>query len=162
MKKAFSLIELLIVIVIIGVVYTLSIGNFKKVSDDKKMITLELLKEYLQEIPYEESVKLLCLDDCSTCSVIVDGVKAESIDGFFDKSVTTYRYDTSYGMTEIEEDYGVCFSYDINKKGVGEQVFVEFKNKVYDFSTYLDATPVYSSLEDAKNAKEKLVSEILQ
>jgi len=35
MHKAFSLIELLIVIVIIGVVYTMAIGNFEQIKDKK-------------------------------------------------------------------------------------------------------------------------------
>ena len=51
MKKAFSLIELLIVILIIGIIYTLSIGNFKKIKDSsEKKLTLKTLKEYLQSI----------------------------------------------------------------------------------------------------------------
>ncbi len=48
MKKAFSLIELLIVIVIIGVVYTLAIGQFQKIGEESSNITLENLKEKLQ------------------------------------------------------------------------------------------------------------------
>ena len=174
-RFAFSLIELLIVIVIIGVVYTLAIKSFPKASDASKQVTLSSLKEYLQSIPHEESVKLLCLDDCSSCDVFVDGELDESTKGSFDnlldKSVKFYRYDFYQGMKiitnevyfnkeNIEED--VCFSYTIDKKGVGEQVFIEFNKKVYDYTTYFEQTPVYSSLLDAVNAKESSVDEVLR
>jgi len=93
LKKAFSLIELLIVILIIGIVYTISVGNFKKVKDDSVKLTLGNLKEYLQTLPYEKSAEILCLDDCSECNILVDGESVKKIDDFLDKSVKSYRYD---------------------------------------------------------------------
>lgn len=162
MKKAFSLIELLIVILIIGIVYTISVGNFKKVKDESVKLTLENLKEYLQTLPYEKSAEILCLDDCSECNILVDGEKVKKIDDFLDKSVKSYRYDFSYGMVEEEKQDDICFSYSIDKKGVGEQVFVEFKTKVYDFSTYLQSVGIYDSMQEATQAKELLNQEVLR
>ena len=164
MKKAFSLIELLIVILIIGVVYTLSIGNFKKIEDKKQKLSIENLKEYMQSFPHEKSVEFLCLDDCSGCDVLVDDEKVneKEIEDFLDKSVRVYRYNFSLGMIELEKDNDICFSYSIDRKGVGDQVFVEFKTKVYDFSTYLGSVPIYNSLGEAIDAKEKLIQEVLR
>ncbi len=164
MKKAFSLIELLIVILIIGIVYTLSIGNFNKVKDESYKLTFQGLKEYLQDIPHEKNVEFLCLDDCSVCDIYVDGEKfnEKDIEDFLDKSIRVYRYDFSLGMTELEKDNDICFSYVIDRKGVGEQVLVEFKDKVYDFSTYLSSVPVYNSIGEATDAKEKLIQEVLR
>ena len=162
MKKAFSLIELLIVILIIGVVYTLSVGSFEKVKDESKKLTLQNLKEYLQDLPHEKSAEILCLDDCSMCKILVDGKKIRELDDFLDKSVKSYRYDFSYGMVELDKVDDVCFSYEIDKKGVGQQVLVEFKNKFYDYSTYLTPVSIYSSLQEARDAKEQLVQEVLR
>ena len=58
----------------------------------------------------------------------------------------------------VEED--VCFSYEIEKNGVGDQVLVEFKEKYYDLSTYFENTVVYDSLEEAQEIKEDLQSEV--
>lgn len=175
MKKAFSLIELMIVIVIIGVVYTLAIGNFQKIGEESSRVTLETLKEYLQKFPHDESVKFLCLDACSGCDVFVDGEKQTELEGkfdkFLDKSVKVYRYNFLQGVFEqqkevyfnkdnVEED--VCFSYSIDKKGVGEQVFIEFGGLVYDFSTFLTPVGIYKSLQEAIDAKEKLIQEVLR
>jgi len=162
LKKAFSLIELLIVILIIGVVYTLSVGSFEKVKDESKKLTLQNLKEYLQDLPHEKSAEILCLDDCSMCKILVDGKKIRELDDFLDKSVKSYRYDFSYGMVELDKVDDVCFSYEIDKKGVGQQVLVEFKNKFYDYSTYLTPVSIYSSLQEARDAKEQLVQEVLR
>ncbi len=174
MKKAFSLIELLIVIVIIGVVYTLSVGNFKKLSsNDEKTFSLLSLKQYLQEMSYTKSAKILCLDDCSSCDIFLDDEKfnEEPIEGFLDKKVNIYRYNFLTGVDEVEKkiyfnsegvEENICFSYSVDKRGVGDQVIVEFKDKIYDFSTYLGSIPVYDSLEELVDAKEKLSNEVLR
>lgn len=170
-KRAFSLIELLIVIMIVGVVYTLSVSNFSKLSEENFNLTLLNLKEYLLSIEHEKSVKLLCLDSCLSCDVLVDGVKHDTIDEFLDSSVNVYRYEFSYGFIELEENVvfnidgveeAVCFSYEVDNNGVGDQVLVEFKNKFYDFSTYLSKTVEYSSMNDAVEAREELVSRVMK
>lgn len=174
MKKAFSLIELMIVIVIIGVVYTLLVGSFKSVAKPtKKQLSLLNLKKHLQEIPHSSSVKLLCLDDCSSCDIFVDEEKynEEPIENFLDKSVDIYNYNFSTGVYEVDKkiyfnsegvEENICFSYSVDKRGVGEQLIVEFKDKIYDFSTFLGSTPVYDSLEELVDAKEKLSQEVLR
>jgi len=165
MKKAFSLIELLIVILIIGIIYTLSVGNFKKLKDSsEKKLTLKTLKEYLQSIEHEDSVELLCLDDCSSCDIFVDTQKYTSkpIEDFLDKSVKVYRYDFNLGMIEKEYKNDVCFSFSVDKKGVSDQLIVEYDGKVYDYTTYLHPTKVYTSLEEVSRVKENLAQEILK
>jgi len=161
-KKAFSLIELLIVILIIGIVYTISIGNFEKVKNKTTKLTLANLKEYLQSLPYERSAELLCLDDCRECKILLDGENFKELDNFLDKSVKSYRYDFFYGMIEVEKQNDICFSYGVDKKGVGQQVIVEYKKQFYDFSTYLSPVSVYSSLQEATDAKENLIQEVLR
>ena len=166
MKSAFSLIELMIVVVIIGVVYILAVHNLQNVKDPITELTLRNLKEYLHSFPHKRSVELLCLDDCSSCDVLIDGEKdpnITSIDNFIDDSIKVYRYDFHLGLQEqdkiiyfneenIEEN--VCFSLSVDKKGVSEQVAVKFKDNVYDYSTYLTPTPVYHSLEELVNTKD--------
>ncbi len=172
MRKAFSLMELLIVVVIMGVVYNLAVGSFQKIGEVKTPLSLKNLKKYLSDFEYEEKVKFLCLDSCSRCDIFVDGKKQEELhgkfDGFLDDSVKIYRYEYGLGAIrvepkayfneeDVEED--VCFSYSLNKQGIGEQVLVEFKGSVYDFSPYFSKTLKYGSLDDAVNAKEVLVQE---
>lgn len=154
-----------------GVVYTLAISNFSQLNTQTKSLRLDNLKEYLLMQKPQHKVKLLCLDDCSSCDIYVDGNKTQSIEGLLDSSVRTYRYEQSYGYIEKEPDVffnkdgieeNVCFSYEIDKSGVGEQVLVEFKNNYYDMTNYLEAVKVYKSVQDAKEARDKLVNEVLR
>lgn len=162
MRYAFSLIELLIVVLIMGIIYTISVGSFKNIKNKNQKLTLSGLKVYLQNVPHSKNVRLLCGNECLKCTVFSDGKKYDEIKSFLDKSVKSYRYDFSYGMVELEKDNDTCFSYTLNKDGVGEQIFVEFKDKVYDFSSYLGKTPVYDSIADALEAKESLIREVLR
>ena len=169
MKKAFSLIELMIVIVIMGLMYTLSIQSFSNTANKLNKITLLNLKEYIQGQDYQKSVRFLCLDDCKSCDILIDGVKQNTIENILDDSVLSYEYDFISGTRKAlidvyfnsegtQED--VCFSYTVDKQGVGDQVLVVYKNNVYDFTTYLSPTKKYNSLESAIDAKEKLIREV--
>ena len=174
-KKAFSLIELLIVVLIIGIVYTLAITNFQKVGDESQKVTLQTLKKYIQTFPHEKDVKFLCLDDCSSCDIFVDGKKDEELNGVFDNflddTIEVYRYEYNAGLQEIEKEIyfneegseeSVCFSYTVDKVGVGNQVIIKFRERVYDYTSYLPITPTFKTIEDAVEAKENLFQEVLR
>lgn len=154
---------------IIGIVYTLVVGNFNKIAEEQTKLNVENLKEYLSSMKYENEVKLLCLDDCSACDILVDGVKTQRVEDFLDEDIRVYKYDSSYGYMEIEQEVyfnaeeieeDVCFSYAIDKAGVGSQILLEYKERFYDYASYFTATKVYNSIGEAKEAKEDLMREV--
>ena len=170
-RTAFTLIELMIVIVIMGVVYTLAINNFSRLSDTSKRVSLDNLKEYLASLKYAKSARLLCLDDCSHCAIYLDGNKTKKIDGLLDDSVKTYRYSNSYGFIQKEPETffnsdgveeNVCFSYTLDNNKIGDQVLIAYKNKFYDMTPYLQNTQVYNTLQDAKDVKENLANAVIR
>jgi hypothetical protein len=155
----------MIVVTLMGVVYSLAINNFAKLSDEGARVTLKSLKEYLGGLSREREAKLLCLDDCSECGVYVDGEKTTTLEDFLDDKVEIYRYDFAYGFTktqpnvhfnEDDVEERVCFSYSVDKNGVGDQVLARFKDKFYDFSPYLGEVALYDSLSEANNARREL------
>lgn len=162
----------MIVIVIIGVVYTLVITKLQGVGEEKMTPSLSNLKEYLSSFSTEgESVKLLCLDDCSSCGVYKDDVKVQDIESFFDDSIEIYRYDFLQGairekeavfFNEEDVQESVCFSFGIDKNLVADQVIVVYKNKAYDYSSYFTQTPVYDYLEEAIDARQDLAQKVTQ
>lgn len=176
MKKAFSLIELLIVIIIIGVVYNLSVGSFEKIAKPQnEKITLENLKGFLAKMEYEKQIRVLCLDDCSRCALLVDGVAAEDFEkvfeDFLDINVEIYRYDPLLGVAEYQQEpffdsndveRRVCFSYAMGRDKIGEQMVVKFKERVYDFSAYGEDVVLYDSLEEFMASKEKLYNKVVR
>jgi len=151
------------VILIVGVISTLSISGLKSINTSTKL-TLENLKDYLLEMSSNTTNAIICLDDCSSCSIYIDNKEVENskIENFIDKSIKTYRYDFSLGMVELDKKNDICFSYSVDAKGVGEQIFVEYKHKAYDFSTYLTPVKVYVSLEELQDEKEKFIQEVLR
>lgn len=163
----------MIVIVIIGVVYTLAVVQLQNVKDEKFVPSFLNLKEYLSSFIEGDvkSARLLCLDDCSECGVYVDGKKITSIESFFDESVALYRYDFLLGalepqdavyFNEEEVQESVCFSFEMYRNSVSEQLFVAYGDKVYDFTSYFEKTLVYDSLEELIEKKEQMVQEVMQ
>ncbi|MDX1808598.1 MAG: hypothetical protein R3331_03550 [Sulfurospirillaceae bacterium] len=157
------------VIVIIGIVYTLAVSSFQRISKGSSKITLLHLKEYLNSFPHTNSVRLLCLDNCSICDVRVDGKSIKELKDFLDDSVKVYRYEAAYGVIEAQKDVyfdkdgvekDVCFSYKVDKNGVGDQVLVAFKKNVYDFYNYFGETLVYPSIKEAVISRDDLVREV--
>jgi hypothetical protein len=159
----------MIVVMIMGVVYTLSINGLQRSAKGVANLSLLNLKEYMLSLEYKKDVKILCLDECEKCDIFIDGEKHETLEKFLDKSVKTYRYEFLQGMHEapyalsfnaenIEED--VCFSYSIDKQGVGEQVLVEYKNAVYDYTPFFTSTLKYASMQEAINAREQLIQKV--
>ena len=116
-----------------GVIYTLAISNFSKLNNQSASLRLDTLKEYLASQKYDKEASLLCLDDCSEVYFTPDG---------------------------IEES--VCFSYELDNNKLGDQILIEYKNSYYDMSTYFEQTPVYNSIQEARDVREKLRNEVLQ
>lgn len=162
----------MIVIVIIGVVYTLVITKLQSVDEEKMTPSLSNLKEYLISLNKDrQSVRLLCLDDCSSCGVYTNGVKTGDVESFFDDSVEVYRYDFLQGairekeavfFNEEDVQESVCFSFGVDKNLVADQVIVVYKNKAYDYSSYFTQTPVYDYLEEAIDARQDLAQKVTQ
>lgn len=163
----------MIVIVIIGVVYTLAITQLKSVDERSFAPTFLNLKEYLLSFIAEntKSAKMICLDECAECDIYVDDEKVKTIKSFFDEDVELYRYDYLEGMRRVEkgvyfDEEGVqqdlCFSFKVQKSGVAEQVFVLYDERVYDYTSYFTKTKSYGSLEEASTAHEELVQKVMR
>ena len=68
MKKGFSLIELLIVILIISTVYFLGFSNIEKSSNKEKALTpLNLKSNIKQSESFRGEGTFVCIDECHSC-----------------------------------------------------------------------------------------------
>jgi len=167
-KKAFTLIELMIVIVLIGLVYTLAINKLSQFSKQTTALSLLNLKNYLHHQNYKKTSKIICFDNCLECKLVLDGKIVKDLDIHLDKGIKKYiflendfleRDSDVFFDKDLEKD--VCFSYSVDFKGIGEQVIVQYKKKYYDFRSYLSEPIVYKSLSDIReyqdNLKQKLI-----
>ena len=156
-----------------GVVYTLAVSKLKSAPQDESPLDFLHLKEYLVSFigVDAKSARLVCLDECEECSIYVDGEKVHSFESFFDADVRSYRYDFLEGMREVQKDVffsadnlqqDLCFSLSVDKRGISEQLFILYKERVYDFTTYLEPTREYISLDEVVQEKERLYQKVMQ
>lgn len=162
----------MIVIVIIGVVYTLAVTKLQSVGENKMTPSLGNLKEFLTNLNEDkEGVRLLCLDDCSSCDIYKSDEKVGNIENFVDDSIEVYRYDFLQGAMKAQETVffneenvqeSVCFSFGIDKNSIADQVIVVYKDKAYDYSSYFEETPVYDYLDEAVEARQELEQKVMR
>jgi prepilin-type N-terminal cleavage/methylation domain-containing protein len=169
-KRAFSLVELLVVVVIIGVVYTLSISSFKK-NTLEEQVSFMNIKKFLKRFDYQKNISLVCLDKSTKCDIYVDGNKTKTIDSFIDSEVSIYRYDFNYGYVQKEfdiffddedRDEDVLFAFTLDKKGVPDQILVEYNDRYYDMSSYFDNVKEFASIDAAEDFKKDLQMDVMR
>ena len=155
-----------------GVVYMFAITSLDKIKakTQNNLPTLSNLKRFLLTKEFEKEARFVCFEDCGRCSVVLDGKTAQKFSAFFDSPPKLYRYDATLGMEQVEPDpffdengvqQQVCFSYRIYKDGIGDQVLVEYKESVYDYSDYFEDAKRYDSIEAAGQHKESMLQKVL-
>jgi len=159
-KRGFSLIELMIVIVIIGVVYSLALSKLQVAKETKPLPSLKNLKAYVASFIEDGKRATLECKECKKCWIYRDGKKITEVESFFDKSIEMYRYDFFLGETALQREN--CFEFSMDRDGVGDQVIVVYKEKAYDYTPFFVPVVSYDSLAELKSAKEELVSEVMQ
>ena len=76
--KGFTLIELIIVIIIMGIVATLISTRLTHFSEHSSVLTPDTIKKYLIAFNSHKPLDLFCYDDCTKCDLWEDGKKVRS------------------------------------------------------------------------------------
>jgi len=161
----------MIVIVIMGVVYTLVITKLQTVTPKTEKLSLETMKATMAKIAKKSyaTVELWCFDSCESCALFVAGKKLRDVEPFVDREVEVYRYDYLRGLIPVDPDpffdkndlqKDVCFHFSVDSQGVSDQVFVVSKEKAYDYTDYFNGVGVYDSVEKIVETKEKIIEEV--
>ena len=103
-RRAFSLMELMLVVVIIGVVYAMALSSLKPPETKEiEAFSLLTLPKYLRENFALQDAKLVCFEPCGKCSVLVDGQwQDDEIDLFSSTDVRSYSLDVE-GFSQASE-----------------------------------------------------------
>jgi hypothetical protein len=161
----------MIVIVIMGVIYTLVITKLNHYNASQQGWSLETLKPNMTQMAQEAGarIKLFCFENCDECSLYIKGKKVKDSISLFEARPEVYSYDYLNGIQEkrldvffdadgVERD--VCFSFGVNEEGVSDQVIVLYKDKVYDYTNYFTAVDRYDSLDKLVDAKTKTIEKV--
>ncbi len=172
-KKAFTLIELLLVVVIIGVIYGLVINSMQRINDKEASLSFETLPSFLETMYQQNSVAFVCIDNCKECALYVDEEKIKDVDSFMaeERVLRFWRFDANLGTQELrfspifdEDDRGfdVCFRYEIFQDGSSSEMIVETEKKSYDYRGLFNKVGRYSSLQAAEENRQDELQEVLQ
>ena len=141
-KRAFTLFELIIVIVLISIIYYFTLSNFSIKQAKLDSVTLMNLKQTLSKFEFDEKVSLHCIDDKDIdCLISIDGeIQKERITKLFEKCPDVYEYSKDqkkieFSDLELEklEYYPICFEYELNKNGQSSQMIVDIIGDVFIF-----------------------------
>jgi len=165
-NKAFTLVELLIVIVIVSITYYFAISTIK--FSTKKTVDIDNIKSMLLKYNFNDTISLKCIEDGKKCYIVVDGkISSDTIDNLFKTKPIVYYYDTNFKQKEFDDlelndldSYEVCFEYNINRYRKSEDMIVEANDKVYIFNSIYDKPIVVNYLDDVSEYFSSIKDEV--
>ncbi len=155
-KKGFTLVELLIIVIILIAVYSVYFVNLQK-EPEKNNINENLIKikSILSRYEYSDSKEIACSYVDQKCFVVIDGIMKEVLqEKLFDENrPRAYTYESrpstiSYNDLRLEEmeSYPIDFIYKIDRYGKSKDMIVEVNDKVYIFNSLFDKPTVVDSM----------------
>lgn len=171
MKKAFSIIELIISIALIALMFGLYISKENIIPNFKgKEIRLETLKmDLISAFPFEKSLRLVCTNKDLQCFVVVDGIikRDTPIKDLFEEMPTVYKYNPNFEIkyfNPLELDQytvaDVFFDFMIDEDHKTNDMVLFYKNKYYIYNAlHLDAK-VVEAQEDITAMFDERLEEI--
>jgi len=157
LRKAFSLVELLIVILIISLVYFLGFSNIEKASSKPKALTpLNLKSSILKSDIFQGEGTFVCIDKCRSCYLRKDiNSPFESYENHIDlKNIEAYTLDARDSLQKIEygryQDEQICLALQFYRNGSSTQIILKQDDDVYFLPAFFDEAQKVASLEEAK------------
>ena len=153
-QAAFTLLELLIVILLISIFYYLVSGSFKRDNtENKQTLTIENIRDYPLSYLPPEGAELVCLDDCKNCFIHDYGTgKTKDVKSSLPK-LKAYILDRSGEAVQVNfgriHDKPVCIRYRYYNNGSVSEMIISAKDDYYYIPPYFGKIEKYSSLSDA-------------
>lgn len=143
-KSAFTLFELMIVVLIIGIVYALVLNNFNS-QKSVKILNIKELKDSLKPLWKKgKRVDLVLYDDCKKAAIVID---QEEINTSYKpkiklskfQNIQAYKVDRDSQLKQIEfppviidkQLRSVCFKFTIFKNGSSSSYILKKQNSPY-------------------------------
>ena len=170
-KQGFTLLELLLVVVIVGLVYGFAVNGLKRYSEKTTELNLMTLPDLLDEHYDQNHVAVICTDRCKKCELYVDGKVVKEVEPFLDNKAEFYRFDPQLDTQELvwtpiyDEDgreKRVCFRYELFPDGSSSEMMVKYRKVVIDYLGFFGGVKRYASLEEAVDAKQELIRKVLE
>jgi len=158
-SKAFTLFELLIVVLLISILYGVFVHKLTRAPQNKTdKLTLMNLKSFLLNIPHKKEIDVICLQPCKKCNIYIDGKKGKSDAFSLFKSTPKVYFPDNFGQLEaisflplIDKNRAVnsvCFKYSLFNNKSSSYFVVEDDSKYYLFDPYMKDVKMTKSFSD--------------
>ena len=170
-KKAFTLIEVIIVIIITLLLYTLLWSNKDlEIKQEKVQISLLNLKNYLiKNFNFEKEIVFSCIEGSFNCYLKIDNKLQEDflVEHFFVSKPNIYEYN-KYKKELIFDDlkvnnftYKVVFELKINQDYKMDEFIIDtLDGKVYLFNSIYQEPIIFKDFEEIVNNIEENKREV--
>ena len=154
-RLAFSLLELLIVILIVSLSYMLVFTSMQKSTSQPKALTpLTLKKTLLEESNSTGEREFFCLDKCTACFIYANGETIEYSNKLALENLEVYKIDSDDNSYKVDfgrfKDHKVCLRFTLYPNKSSTQMIVKHNNKFYYLPSFFDKPSQVDSLESAK------------
>jgi len=153
-KKAFSLFELILVVILIGLVYSLVLGKINN-KNNLKVHKLKNLKSILLSYP-QKKIELIVYDKCKRVSI--NGIEKDFDTNIF-KDIEVYDVEDERLIQinfdpyiQKEKVYDVCLRFNIYKNKSSSSYIIKKNNKYILFYPYFKNSEVYLTEDEAIEA----------
>lgn len=158
-KKSFTLIELMLVIILLSVVSFLVVSNFNFNTQQKFHVDLENIKEFmLKNFEYEKELNLSCVEEDSlSCYIFIDDDinKDVKIENLFETIPSVYNYDkdlSEYNFSKFRLEnieYEPFFELKINDDRKHKNIVLDTHDgKVYLFSSIKRKSEIFKTTNE--------------
>ena len=157
LRKGFSLLELLIVILLVSVVYFLGFEGFELGTKKPKALTpLNLKSNIVSSEHFKGKGTLLCVNQCRSCYFREDLFSDfETYTNAIDLTkIQAYTIDQYESLSSIDygrfKDEKICLIIDFFQNGSSTQIILKDDKGVYFLPAFFGEPQRFSSLQEAK------------
>lgn len=160
--NAFSLIELIVVILLLGIMFSLALTNFGSKNKKIKIPTMQDMPSYMQKLKLKEDATFVIYGDkCENKALLSnEDINTSSINLPFDKSFVVYKADIigdikAFDFNNItlnKKDQHVCFKLDLKKGKFYDKFILKTFDKYLLFLPFFQEVKSFDSLSSAKDS----------
>jgi len=154
-RKAFSLLELLIVIMIISISYMLVFSSMQKASTEPKALTPLNLRLSLLDNNITGDREFLCINNSAKCFIYQSNNMIPYAHKISLKDIEVYKVNSEDNTYKVDygrfKDEKISFRFKIYANGSSSQMIIKKGNKFFYLPTFFGKPQIVSSLDEAKD-----------
>lgn len=153
-RNAFSLLELMIVIIVISLVYALTFSTMRKKQKEPPALQASNLRSLLrdQNLSHTES-EFFCLDKCSSCYLYRDGETTEYEGKLALGPLTVYTMGRNDKLQKRQfgryHDRPVCLRFRLHSNGSNSRMVIRDRRGIYYLPALFGESREAGTLEEA-------------